>query len=49
MGLCGKGYLGVNFLRGSMRAEGMGCGRGGGGAMLALRGTGTARRPPGVS
>ncbi len=25
MGLCGKGHLGVNFLRGSMSAEGMGC------------------------
>ncbi len=42
-GVYGKGHLGVNFLRGSMCAEGMGCER-----RWVLRGMGTASGHPGV-
>ncbi len=40
MGECGKGHLGVRFLRGSLCAEGMGCGRRW--VIWVLWGTGTA-------
>ncbi len=46
-GIYGKGHLGVNFLRGSMRVEGMGCGRRW--AIWILRGAGNANGHPGVS
>ncbi len=36
--MCGKGHLGVKFLRGSMCAEGIGCGRNW--AIWVLQGTG---------
>ncbi len=44
MGVYGKGQLGVNFLRGSMCAEEMGCGRRW--VRWVLRGTGTASGHP---
>ncbi len=47
VGVCGKGHLGVSFLRVSMCAEGMGCGRRW--VIWVLRGTGTASGRPGVS
>ncbi len=47
MGIYGKGHLGVNFLRGSMCAEGMGCERRW--VRLVLRGTGAASGHPGES
>ncbi len=47
MKVCGKGHSGVSFLRGSMCAEGIGCGwrlvR------CVLRGTGAASGHPGVA
>ncbi len=42
----GEGHKGVNFLRGWMCAEGMGCGRRW--VRWVLRGTGTASGHPGV-
>ncbi len=42
-GVYEKGHLGVSFLRGSMCAEGMGCGR-----RWVLQGIGTASGHPGV-
>ncbi len=47
VGVYGKGNLGVSFLRGSICAEGMGCGKGW--AVWVLQGTGTDIGRPGVS
>ncbi len=46
-GVYGKGHLSVDFLRGSMCAEGMGCERRW--VRWVLRGTGTVSGHPGVS